>query len=69
MSCMYLLEPPGTNGVRDLRHGTPPLSIPDKVCASIPPWDPDIRRSGWRRDDTVEFPQRRRQGAVCRSQA
>ena len=65
MSCLYLLEPSRTNGVRDLRHGTPPF-VPDKVRTPIPPWEPDIRR---RRGAKVEFPQRRRQGAVYRSQA
>jgi hypothetical protein len=68
LSRMYLPEPSGTNGMRDLRHGTSAL-LPDKIGTSIPPWHADVRRTGWRRGAAVEFPQGRGQGTICRSEA
>ena len=69
MSGMHLPEPPGTHGMRDLRHGTPAI-LSDKIGSAISPWDAaDVRGNGWRRGAALEFPQRRRQGAVCRSEA
>lgn len=68
MSSMYLPEPPRTNGMRDLRYGTTAL-LSDKIGSAFSPRDADIGGNRWRRGAAVEFPQRRRQGTVCRSEA